>query len=338
MIPKNIRDLLSDKEYMQNLYNEHSTVYIGTMFGISFQTVGRHLEKHGIKRDNFFYRSASEIELYDFISDNCQDKVIHNDRKACGIELDIYIPNLKVAIEYNGLYFHSELFSSRNYHKEKTAIAKDNNIRLIHVWEDDWKYHKERTKKWLLGILNLSPYTKIYGRNTQVKFIEPLQSKELFDNYHIQGFVNSSLCVGLFYKEELMSACLFKKEGSSYNLTRYVTKDSIKIIGGFGKILKNFIKKTKKHIKNIYSFADLTWVNSDNNVYLNNGFVVNKVIPPDYKYIYNSKRCHKFGFRHKSLPKKLKEYNPLLSEHENCTKNNIFRIYDCGKIKYIYEI
>lgn len=280
--------------------------------------------------------SKSENEIAEFLS--LYTNIIRNDKNILdGKELDIYIPELKIAIEYNGLYWHSERSPqiTKNYHKEKTDLCLKNDIRLIHIWEDDWSFHKERIKNWLLGIININKPQKIYGRCTKVIECPPIDSKELFETYHIQGFVNSSKSICLMYDNKIISSCLFKRDNNSWNLTRYVTNPKYQVIGGFLKIIKNF---QRNYIGIIYTFADLSWVHPSNNVYERNGFNKDKYIPPDYRYIYDKKRCHKFGFRHKNLSSKLKTYDSNLTEHQNCLNNQVYRIYDCGKIRYIFDV
>ena len=278
--------------------------------------------------------SNSENDVADYIKDYFDGDIIRNDRTIINpLEVDIYIPEKNIAIEYNGIYWHSEKYKSNTYHRDKTKACNDKGIHLIHIFEDDWNIHKLRTKKWLLGILNINNPEIVYGRKCKVVEVSPKDVNYLFDINHIQGYnVNNSKAIALYYNGNIISACMFRKEGEGWNLTRYVNIDGYSIIGGFSKMLKMF---RLLYDGFIVSFADLSWVNRNNNVYERNGFVVDKIIPPDYKYVVDNHREHKFGYRHKSLERKLKVYNQNLSEHQNCYNNNIYRIYDCGKIKYI---
>jgi len=288
------------------------------------------------KRRKKYNKSKAEYEIIEFISQYYTGEIIHSYNIGTK-SFDIYIPELNVIIEYNGLYWHSfEYIKDKNYHKDKTILCANNNIRLIHIWEDQWQFDKEKTKLWLLGILNLSNKKRVYGRNTIVKLIsKPLLLKDFFNKYHIQGYTSSSVGVGLYYEDVLISAVLFKKDGKGgWSLVRYTSIPDYNIIGGFGKLLKCFIKS---YGDNIYTFADLSWVSTKDNVYLRNGFVEDKILEPDYKYIVNKKRVHKFNFRHKGMKSKLPSYDPNLSEWANMEKAGIRRIYDCGKVRYVFK-
>ena len=86
--------------------------------------------------------SFKEKELYDFIKLIYSGEIITSYRS--GLEIDIYLPELKIGFEFNGLYWHSELFKDKNYHLDKTKYFKENGIRIIHVcayrdWETDRK-------------------------------------------------------------------------------------------------------------------------------------------------------------------------------------------------------
>jgi hypothetical protein len=100
------------------------------------------------------FKSQGEIELLEFIKSIESSEIIENDRKVLnGQELDIYIPSKNIAIEFNGLYWHSELFKDKNYHLNKTELCEKNNIRLIHIFEDEWSLYKENIKKLLFEII-----------------------------------------------------------------------------------------------------------------------------------------------------------------------------------------
>lgn len=286
-----------------------------------------------------YNRSKQEIEIFDFITDIYTGEVIHS-HNVNGINIDIYLPDFNIGIEFNGLFWHSEaryyimnqksVKFMKNYHKHKTDKAKESGIQLIHIWEDDWNIKPELIKNWLKGIINLSTPRRIFGRKTKVSEINTEQAKMLLNENHIQGYVNSSIKIGLFYQNELISVMTFIK-GQEYNLSRYVVQTGYQVIGGFSKMLKYFVNT---YGEKIISFADLSWVNKDSNVYLRNGFSVVNELTPDYKYLFDNKRVHKFNFRHKQLSKILPDYNDSLTEYQNCLNHNIYRIWDSGKIKY----
>jgi very-short-patch-repair endonuclease len=254
-------------------------------------------------------------------------------------ELDVYIPEKKIAIEYNGLYWHSEhMGKDKNYHYSKWLSCKEQGIQLIQIWEDDWSRSPELVKSMIAHKLGLSTKQNLYARNTKVQKITQTEADTFLNKHHIQGSVSSRLAYGLFFKSELIAVMLFKTEansnGETLNLLRYATSE--KVVGGFTKLLK-FAEQQNPEVKNIITFSDNTI--SDGGLYLNNGFVEDGIVKPDYMYIVNGVRVHKFNYRLKRF-----KTDPNLKWVEGYTEtqlarlNNIPRIWDAGKVRYLKQI
>jgi hypothetical protein len=288
-----------------------------------------------------YNRSKSEISLYNFIASIYKGKIIHS-YNINSINIDVYLPELNIGFEYNGLFWHSEarhyimatksLAWMQSYHQYKSDKAYESGIRLIHIFEDTWRDNQTKIESLINAVIN-KKNQKIFGRKCIAKVINPKEAKQLFDDHHLQGYTNSSKCVGLYYDGVLISAGLFtKKDEETWYMSRYVT--SYQVIGGFAKIINNF---RKNNTGAIYTFADLSWVDRDNNVYIANGFEVDGYLDPDYSYIVNKTRKHKFLFRHKLLKNRLANYDPNKTEYQNCLDHKLYRIWDCGKIRYVLK-
>jgi hypothetical protein len=275
-------------------------------------------------------RSIGEIQLCKFLTDN--DILIDTSNRSIisPKELDIYIPSHNVAIEYCGLYWHSDKFKSNYYHKIKLDLCIQLGIRLITIFEDEWRDNAELVKIKILTILGKQIQTTIFARKCKIINVSTSDKTNFFDTYHIQGSGPGSINIGLDTDNGLVACMSFIKQiDGIYVLNRYATRYNVP--GGFSKLLSHF-KKTYDWIQ-IISFADLRW--SDGGVYNTNGFVLDKLVLPDYSYIANGNRFHKFGFRRKHLEKKLPNFDPTLSERQNCDAAGLFRIWDCGKLRYI---
>ena len=102
-----------------------------------------------------------------------------------------------------------------------------------------------------------------------------------------------------------------------------------------GKLFSYFVKKyNPSYIK---SFADRRWtLDKDNNLYTKMGFVLESILKPEYRYIESSgyKRIHKFNFRKQRLSKL---YNLSMTETEMCNKIGVYKIWDCGLLKYVWK-
>lgn len=245
-------------------------------------------------------------------------------------ELDIYIPSLNLAIEFNGIYYHSEKFLDKNYHKMKYDLCKEKGIRLIQIWEDDWRDRSPIVEKFLKHKLGLSEDKKIFARKTVVKEVPTDDAREFLDENHIQGYTNGSIKVGLYYMGELVAVSIFTKTGDTLRLERYAT--SAHVIGGQSKILK-WIDKNVSY-NSMVTFADLTI--SDGNLYEATGWKFDKLLKPDYRYLYQNKLQHKFGFRLKRFREDPNlKFEEGLTEYELAQLNGLLRVYDAGKIRYV---
>jgi len=273
-------------------------------------------------------KSIKENELLEYIKSIYSREIISSHRDQ--LEIDIYLPELNIGFEFNGLYFHSNKFKEKNYHLNKTNFFREKGIRIIHIWEDDWTLRKDIVKSQINNLLKINT-KKIFARKCFVKEIKDskIVSKFLNDN-HIQGKVNSSLKLGLYLNEELVSLMTFdhnegrkKMEEGGWNLNRFCNKTGINVVGGASKLLSYFIKNYD--VKRIVSYADKDW--SVGNLYEVLGFTNVGGNGPDYKYIVDGKRVHKSRYKKSKL-------NTNLTESQEMTKREIYKIYDCGKLKF----
>lgn len=276
-------------------------------------------------------KSDGELEVLEYVKSITDSEIISGNKSILqGKELDMYIKDKNLAIEYCGLYWHSTKFRNNSYHKQKFNECEKQGIRLITIFEDEWLNNKELVKVKLSHILNSNNSKKIFARKCNIKPLSNEEKTDFLNTYHIQGNGISSVNIGLYFNEELVSCMSFKqRKPKSFELDRYASKYIV--VGGFNKILNYF--KSNFDWEEILTFADLRWHLGD--VYINSGFQLDKIINPDYCYIINNKRVHKFNFRKASIKKKFPNlYNENLSESENMKNIGILKIYDCGKLRF----
>jgi hypothetical protein len=276
--------------------------------------------------------SKGEVELANFIKE-FENNIQQNVRGVipCG-ELDIYIPNQSIAIEYCGLYWHADIHNriGRNYHRRKHTECVERGIQLLTIFEDEWKNNNLLVKNKIKHMLLHSTQPRVYARKTKVCFLTTKQTRTFLQNNHIQGMGPCSIRLGLKHNESIVACMTFTKYKNCHYLTRYATSSLVP--GGFSKLVNHFC--TTHEWKQIVSFADLRW--SDGALYANNGWHLDKTLPPDYYYSPDgNRRFHKFNYRRKNLPRLLNCFDPTLSEWENCKANGILRIWDCGKQRYV---
>ena len=299
-------------------------------------------------------RSKKETDVYKFVKSILNTEVYRSDQSVLdgSKELDIFIPSKQIAIEFDGLYWHSELQGEKNkdYHLRKTKACEDKGIHLIHIFENEWTRKKEIVRSRLRHILGASNQTPIYARKCSVKKIGNDQKKEFLENHHIQGAGRSKVKLGIFYGEffdsKLIGVMTFgtpsvaqghkeEKRGEQWEMKRFALAQPV--VGGAGKLFKHFTRNFES--SQIKTYADRRWSTKLDNVYEKIGFEYVGSSEPNYYYFRREKSAsqelkHRFNFRKNVLDEKLDSFDPELTEWENMQKNGYDRMWDCGHLKY----
>jgi hypothetical protein len=285
--------------------------------------------------------SSSEKEVFQFCRELLDESVqiIENDKLVLnGKELDIYIPSYNLAIEFDGLYWHSELNGKdKNYHLSKTLNCKEKGIQLVHIFEDEW-FDKQEIVKSILRNKFKKIKNKIYARKCEVKLIDNETSRDFLVNNHIQGYVGSSLNIGLICDDELVSLLTMGSprfnKGYEYEILRFCNKINTNVIGGFSKLLKYFITKYKP--TNVITYSDLRYGTGD--VYSKNGFKFISSTKPSYYYIKeNCCKESRIKYQKYKLKDLLETFDPSLTAWQNMQLNGYDRIWDCGCNSFVWK-
>lgn len=278
--------------------------------------------------------SLKEQAIKDFLGNN-KISIIENKKMLDGLEIDIFLPDFNIGIEFNGLFWHNDTRIDKNYHLNKTVLAKEKGIRLIHIFEDEWDFKSDIIKSRILNLLGKSE-NKIYARNTIIKEISYEEEYLFLETNHIQGHTKSSIKVGLFYNDKLVSVMSFGKVNLSrgiknkdiIELLRFASLKNYNIVGAASKLFQYFIRKYNP--TEVLSYSDNRW--NTGNVYNNLDFRYAGETGIGYWYIdlRAGKRIHRFNLR------KNKNDNQELTEYENRLLGGYLRIWDCGNSKWIW--
>ena len=281
--------------------------------------------------------SIEEKNLLEYIKSIYDGKINENDRDILnGKEIDIYLPDLKLGIEFDGVYWHSETIGGkdRNYHLNKTKLSFEKDIRLIHIWDWEWKFKNDIVKSILLSKFGKSK--KIYARKCVVKNVADVDKREFLGKNHIQGDDKSSIRLGLYHEDVLVSLMTFVKSRYDrkyeYELSRYCNILNHNIIGGASKLYQHFIRNN--NVNSVVTYSDKRLF--DGNVYKNIGMTYISDTPPGYHYFHKNDKIpiERLHFQKHKLSKKLEIFDPNLSEWKNMQINGYDRIWDCGHFKY----
>lgn len=282
----------------------------------------------------------NEVEDYilSILGNNIQIK--RDDRSIISpLELDIYIPSLKIAIEFDGKYWHNSERISKNYHLNKTKLCEEKGIKLIHIFEWEWNNPvvRELIQKRLKNLLD-KKQNRIFARKCVVKEISTELAKSFILEQHLQGYCPATIKLGLFYNDELVSVMTFGKPRFNnkyqYELLRFCSK--YPVVGGASKLLVYFERKYKP--TSLISYANRCWSSKLDNVYEKIGFKL--IDESDPNYIYISSNGDKIFTRYQCQKHKLKKllgennFDSSKTELENMTKNKFLRIFDCGQLVF----
>jgi hypothetical protein len=313
----------------------------GTEHGSFFARPDCLIQGHGCPKCSV-NKSYAEKEIMDFIKNHYQGEIINGyrgfDKQK---EIDIYLPDIKLGFEYNGLLWHSSKYMENNTMLNKLNIVESCGIKLINIFEDEWINKKNICKSRILNILGKS--NKLYARKCLIKEIPYKEAKEFLNKNHIQGAVASKYNISLMYNGEIVSLMTFgnlrknlgytNKEGS-FELLRFCNKLNISVIGGASKLFKYFIEKYNPF--EIISYADRRW--SQGNLYEKLGFNFINNTKPNYSYIDGKKqiRINRFNLRKNILVEKYK-CPENMTEVNFCESIGLYQLFDCGNKKYIWR-
>lgn len=279
--------------------------------------------------------SSRQLEIYNYIKNKTNNQLSLNDRTAIKpYEIDIYCDQLKLGIEYHGLYYHSynrkEDTIERNKHKLKADLADLHQITILQFWESEWKNKTEIVKSIINNKLGLS--NKSYARN--LKIVDNIRCTEFMNNNHLQGHKNYYYSVGLFNDDELLSCMTFSKHKQyQWEIARFATKLGESVIGGASRLFTHFIRKHAPHT--VLTFADRRY--SVGNTYEKLGFIRVCTTRPNYFYIKGSKLYSRIKFQKHKLKQLLPDFDEALSESDNMFNNGYRRLWDAGHVKLIYK-
>ena len=297
----------------------------------------------GFEIDKDAYKQSSsyiENEIADYIRSIYNGEIITSDRSLIAPkEIDIYIPEKKLAIEFNGVFWHSDFNPKmhKNYHRDKSLECMAKGVHLLHIWEDDWNLKKTIIKDYIKSKLGLCS-KRVYARKCRICKINAHIARDFMEANHIQGYANSTHKIALYYNNEIVSVMLIgklrnsmgsaPKEGS-YEIYRLASSADTEVCGGFSKMMAYFEKKYTP--KEIITYGDLcyTW----GNVYKKCGFIEERLSSPCYSWAVGRRRYHRSNF----MKSKLKECREdgSLTEDNVMRSRGAYKIWDAGKIRFV---
>lgn len=342
---KHLKPLFSREEYMAG----GALKYLCDKCGKTFEfSIGR---LQNIYCPDHYFQSDCEFQVFEFLQGlgvtvqpnrriNVTGELVE-DFAQTHYEVDLLLPDLKIGIEIDGIYWHSDVFKHKNYHLEKTEFFAKHGIRLIHIFDCEWLYHRHKVEAFLKNITQRAPI-KLRAEDCA---LERVKRSPLFELHHMQGDCGAPYTYALTNNGQHVAAASFGKPrfNSEYDweLLRLVTHPDFMIYGGFARLLKIFKQDVMTQGQKLITYCDRRFFTGQ--VYLNNGFKLTHTSAPGYYYVHYGQNnrdisdlMHRVNFQKHKLEKILRVFNPELTEYENMRANYYYRVWDCGN--YVFSL
>lgn len=331
-------DLLNDVSYLSKIrdqctsLSELSTNHFNSL---SIVFVQRHYAAKSLETYPMA-ASVGENELALWISSICSGIERNNRQLIKPLELDILLPHHNLAIEFDGMYWHSTkkdtTESVKTRHLHKTELVEKLGIQLLHVFESEWHSKKDIVKSIIRSKLGMC--STIYARKTDIVLVTPKDAREFFDRTHIQGFTPAQYYIGLRHENELVMCVSIGKSrfdnSYEYELIRFSTKLDTRVTGGFQKLLK-YIRNNLTQAP-ILTYCDRRY--STGLTYSRYGkFLGNS--EPGYSWYNNQTVLSRYQTQKSKLAKLFpKHFSNDRTEKEIMESAGYFQLYDCGNMKF----
>jgi AraC-like DNA-binding protein len=286
-----------------------------------------------------YNKSKGELEVKEFIKScgfDCNSvKKLYDGKRY---EIDCFVPQLNLGIEFCGEYWHSEnRGTDKNYHQDKALWCSRQGIYLLTIFQHEWEYKRSVVESIIRHKLGITK-NKVFARNTTIEEITSQEAKLFHNENHLNGYVNSTINIALRDKNdnEILSVVSLSKprfdNKIDLELTRFSTKKDLLVVGGLSKFISVLPRNTS-----ILTYVDLRIGRP--NSYKNQGFnILYESSVPNYFYFDKNNPDQGFHSRIKFQKHKLKKlfphiFDPSLSEKEIMERAGYFRVYDCGNAK-----
>lgn len=348
-ILKRVQQYSYDPEWLydQHINQSKTLAEIADFIGVTTTIISQRFKRLNIdvvRHAKSNSSSKEEQELLRFVVGLLGEEIeiLTNTRSVIAPkELDIYIPRYDIAIEYCGVYWHSESNrKDRLYHALKREDCAKQGIRLIQIWSNEWTYQRELVKSRLRNVFRKNT-TTVHARKCTIRMVTVSEANTFFAANHIQGKCSAPINYGLYHDQVHLVAVMsfardrFSKMGR-HELVRFAVAQHSSVAGGAGKLFKAFIND---YNTSVVSYSDNRW--NTGAVYQQLGFTLSHTSTPNYFYFDTLGNTNKLFSRHvfqkHKLAKKLELFDPTLTEWQNMQNNGYDRIWDCGNDVYVYN-
>jgi hypothetical protein len=328
---------LSDPAWLAK-NNHRLLVDIAGELGVTYHTVSRAFEIHGLEKPDVGYnRSQGEKEIVDWLTSLGVVTDINRRDLLNGPEIDIWIPANRLAIEYNGLFWHCEQSKpDRLYHQKKHQLCVQHQINLIQVTDWHWRNQPNLVKSRIVAKLGMSG-SKIGARQCVVQTVSAATAADFMEKNHIQGPCAATVHLALEYQNQVV--CILSvgqtrfKAKAQWELIRFAVQQNTSVIGAASKLFQYFVQQHQP--TTVISYCDLSW--KTGGLYDHLGFRWKRDNGPNYWYTHQYRTWeNRMRYQKHKLAQLLSRFDPNQTEWENMQAHGWDRYWDCGSSVWLW--
>lgn len=339
-LDQSVYEKLTDYNWLYNEYvvNDRSAVDIADQLGVYYSTVIEYCKSHNFKIKQKSQYSLTEVKIADFVKELGFSVETNNRDLLDKKEIDIFIPSKQLAIEVNGLYWHSynkkqNDLEDKTRHLAKTELAESVGIDLLHITDWEWNNKQDIVKSIIRSKLGLTH--RIHGRKTVIKTVSSKTARQFLDQNHIQGYCSSSINLGLHYEGKLVMLLTagknrFKKD--CVELHRLASLNGFTVVGGASKLIKCLVTQVNE---SIISYCDRD--KSNGNLYKTLGFELIAKTGPGYFWTDGNEMVSRYKSQKHNLKRWLKTFDSSKSESENMFQAGYRRYWNTGNFVFLLQ-
>jgi hypothetical protein len=277
--------------------------------------------------------SRGQLEIAEFIK-GLKVRVEVSDRSVLAPkELDIWVPDHNLAVEFNGLFWHTEQFLDKKYHSEKTRLCREKGIHLLHVWEDEWRDKRpivESMIKYRLGHTAQSAG----ARKCKLVEIDAKTRKSFFEQFHIDGDVAAKKAWGLSYKDELVAVMsirrpFHKKWSNRFEVARFAVALGWSVPGALSRLSTTALRFCERSSQvGLLSYLDERM--SSVRGWKPSGWKLDSVSGPTFWWTDNKQRINRFKVRANTANG--------LTQKQAAERANVKKIWGCNQQVWIMDV
>lgn len=284
---------------------------------------------------------------FDMLTNNEFISQITNTIKLNGMTVT-YCGNDKIVAETHDMTMHIiniDCIPTRDDRRSAYRLITDrtDDRQVIVVFSDEIKRDPRVMQRKIDHMSGNNKGIKLHARQCTVRENDADTRKRFLDTHHIQGNNKPTVSLGAYFNDTLVGVMTFNPPKSysgakggddshvgTWELSRFCVHGGYRVSGLASKILTFF--KNGWEWSRIYSLADLRW--GDGNLYRQMGFQLEATNPPDYDYVINGERKHRWNYRKDLLKTNLPCYDDTLTEYENMQRAGYWRVWDAGTLRF----